>query len=219
MTAQNQTSLAIIDDHPLYRAGLVSVFEGSSEFNVVAKGANLHDAVAIAQTQEPALMIIDINIPGHGLEAARLINKSFPNVKIIVLSMSDRPEHVSAAFQCGARGFLQKGASEANLLECLRVVRGGQRYVWPELAARVLATKSGPPDENEQPPAGRRARFTDRELDVVTLLKDGHTNREIADKLQISEKTVKHHMSIIMQKLQVRNRVEATLAIIKQFPQ
>jgi two-component system, NarL family, nitrate/nitrite response regulator NarL len=218
MTFPDLTTLAIIDDHPLYRAGLVSVFDGSSEFKVVAKGENLHDAIAIAHTHRPAMMILDINIPGHGLEAAKLIGRSYPEVKIVILSVSDRPEHVISALECGSKGYLQKGATEDDLLDCLRAVRSGKRFIWPELAAKVLSLQGGLPEETVAQVASQGPRFTDREQDVAKLLKDGHTNREIADSLEISEKTVKHHMSVIMQKLQVRNRVEATLLILKQFP-
>jgi two-component system, NarL family, nitrate/nitrite response regulator NarL len=218
MSFPDPTTLAIIDDHPLYRAGLVSVFDGSSEFKVVAQGETLHDAIAISQTNRPEMMILDINIPGHGLEAARLIGRSYPDVKIVILSVSDRPEHVVTALECGSKGYLQKGATEEDLLDCMRAVRNGKRFIWPELAAKVLSLKGGLPEENITQVVQREMNFTGREMDVAKLLKDGHTNREIASSLQISEKTVKHHMSVIMQKLQVRNRVEATLAILKFTP-
>ncbi len=210
--------LAIVDDHPLYRAGLTAVFKGSTEFEVVAGGANLHHAIAIAQTHKPDLMILDINIPGQGLEATRLITQSFPAIKIIVMSVSDSPEHVKAAMESGARGYLQKGASAEDVFDCLRAVAKGERFIWPELAAKILAAREALPELVERPAVPLKPRFTERELDVVNFLRDGKTNREIAEKLAISEKTVKHHMSVIMQKLQVRNRVEATLAILKHFP-
>jgi two-component system, NarL family, nitrate/nitrite response regulator NarL len=211
-------TIAIVDDHPLYRAGLTAAFKGSPEFEVVAGGANLHHAIAIAQTHKPDMMILDINIPGQGLEAARLITQSFPVIKIIIMSVSDKVEHIIAALESGARGYLQKSAAAEDVFNCLRAVRKGERFIWPEIAAKILAAREALPELVERPAVPLKPRFTERELDVVNLLRDGKTNREIAERLAISEKTVKHHMSVIMQKLQVRNRVEATLAILKHLP-
>jgi two-component system, NarL family, nitrate/nitrite response regulator NarL len=211
-------TIAIVDDHPLYRAGLTAVFKSMAEFEVIAQGANLHHAIAIAQTHKPNLMILDINIPGQGLEATRVISQSFPATKIVIMSASDKIEYVKAAMECGARGYLQKGATAEDVFDCLRAVRKGERFIWPELAAKILTAREALPELVERPAVPLKPRFTDRELDVANLLRDGKTNREIADQLAISEKTVKHHMSVIMQKLQVRNRVEATLAILKHLP-
>ncbi len=211
-------TIAIVDDHPLYRAGLTAVFNGSTEFKVVAVGASLQQALAIAQTHRPDLMILDINMPGHGLEATKLLTQAYPLIKTVILSVSDKPEHVIAALEYGSRGYMQKGTTAEDLLACLRAVRDGKRFIWPELAAKVLAMQGRMPDAKQASEMPKKPHFTERELDVVNLLRDGKTNREIADKLAISEKTVKHHMSVIMQKLQVRNRVEATLAILKHLP-
>jgi DNA-binding NarL/FixJ family response regulator len=214
------THIVVIDDHPIYRVGLVVALHESGEFDVVGQGETLHDAIALSQSKKPDVLILDINIPGNGLEALKHIAVRQPDIIIVMLTVSDRSDQVLAALDFGAKGYLQKGATSEDLLDCLRTVISGKRYIWPDLAAKVLQLKNGAAEPvSSADPARLRPTFTERELDVIRLLKAGKTNREIADQLTISEKTVKHHMSVIMQKLQVRNRVEATLAILKHYPQ
>jgi DNA-binding NarL/FixJ family response regulator len=201
--------VAIIDDHPILREGIRATVGESVEFEVVGAGESLHDAVAIAQNHLPDVMLMDINIPGNGFEAMKLIHKTYSQIKIVFFTASERLDHVKLALDQGAMGYILKGSTSEELYRCLRSVRTGRRYITPELAARVLGGVEDPSPEN----AGRPVRFTGREKDVVSLLAAGRTNREIADRLELSEKTVKHHMSVIMDKLGVRNRVEAALAI------
>jgi two-component system, NarL family, nitrate/nitrite response regulator NarL len=201
--------VAIVDDHPILREGIRATIGESAEFEVVGAGESIHDAIAIAQNQQPDVFLLDINIPGNGFEAMKLINRAYPHIKVIFFTASERLDHVKLALDQGAMGYLLKGSSSEELYRCLRSVRSGKRYITPELAASVLGG-----DMNLAPVGPVTAiRFTEREREVVAMLATGHTNKEIADSLELSEKTVKHHMSVIMEKLGVRNRVEAALAI------
>jgi two-component system, NarL family, nitrate/nitrite response regulator NarL len=207
--------VGIIDDHPLLRQGLCEVLSKSSEFKLAGTGANLQDAVSIGKTHEPDIMILDISIPGNGLEAARLLLKAHPKMKIVMFTVSERTEHVIAAIEIGALGYLLKGSSAEELFTCLRAVKNNKRYVSPELAGQVLNFQNNGSLQGMERALVGKAHFTDRESDVVDLLSAGKTNREIADQLHLSEKTVKHHMTVIMEKLNVRNRVEAALVLAR----
>jgi two-component system, NarL family, nitrate/nitrite response regulator NarL len=201
--------VAIIDDHPLMREGVKAVVEDSTEFEIVGSGSNLHEAIAVAQNTSPDVMLLDINIPGNGFEAMKAVNKIHPGIKIVFLTVSERLDHVKMALELGAMGYVIKGACAEDIHNCLRSVRNGKRFITPLLAARVLGGDSDLPTLAD----GHEVRFSDKEIGVVKLLSAGLTNREIAEKLDLSEKTIKHHMSVIMEKLRVRNRVEAALAI------
>jgi two-component system, NarL family, nitrate/nitrite response regulator NarL len=201
--------VAVVDDHPLMLEGVKGVIADSSEFEIVGSASNLHEAVAVAQNYAPDVMLLDINIPGNGFETMKAVNKIHPGIKIIFFTVSERLDHVKMALELGAMGYVIKGASVEDIHNCLRSVRNGKRFITPLLAARVLGGDSDYPTLAD----GHEVRFSDKEVAVVKLLAAGLTNREIADKLNLSEKTVKHHMSVIMEKLRVRNRVEAALAI------
>jgi two-component system, NarL family, nitrate/nitrite response regulator NarL len=201
--------VAIIDDHPMLREGIKATIGESAEFEVVAIGGSLADAIEVAQNASPEVMLIDINIPGNGFEAMKAVSRAHPRIKIVFFTASERLDHVKLALDMGSMGYMIKGASSEELYRCLRCVKNGKRYITPELAARVLGGETDPGVVHN----GHPVKFTGREKDVVVFLAAGLTNKEIADKLDLSEKTVKHHMSVIMEKLGVRNRVEAALAI------
>ena len=214
MVMSEATRVAVIDDHPLLRAGVRSALTDSLEFQIVAEGENLHEALAVAQRHAPHIMIIDINVPGNGFEIIKLLRKAHPNIKVIVFTVSERSEHLAFALDLNASGYLLKGASDDDLLRCLRSVKSGKRYISPELAGHIYGggqSGEAPASQSDAVP------FTGREIEVAKLLAIGKTNKEIGDQLQISEKTVKHHMSVVMEKLGVRNRVEAALAISQKL--
>ena len=149
-------------------------------------------------------------MPGGGIESARTIARDYPVVKTIMLTVSESEEHVAQALAAGAQGYVLKGASGPELINTLRAVSRGESYVPPGLAARLLtlARRSSQAGSKE----GDLPAMTKREHGILELVAHGQTNKEIAKTLSISEKTVKHYMTSIMEKLQVRNRVEAVLA-------
>ncbi len=206
--------VAVIDDHPLFREGVAHTIRGSDLLEVVGEGASAEDALRVAKDELPDIVLLDVSLPGGGIEAARAIAQVCPAVKIVMLTVSESEEHVSEALEAGAQGYMLKGASGVELISTMCAVSRGESYVTPGLAARLLtiSRKRSQTATTE----GELAELTNREDQILDHVARGLTNKEIARNLGISEKTVKHYMTNIMQKLQVRNRVEAVLALQKR---
>jgi two-component system, NarL family, nitrate/nitrite response regulator NarL len=202
--------VAVVDDHPLFRDGVTHTFRNSEALDLVAMGACRDDAVRIVQEEKPDILLLDIQLPGGGIEAAQLIADMSCQTKVIMLTASENESDVSAALESGACGYVLKGISGNDLIHTVCAVQNGDIYITPALAARMLKSnirRRAAPAESE------KAMFvlTPREEDILECVSIGQTNKEIAIALSISEKTVKHYMTTIMHKLQVRNRVEAAL--------
>lgn len=201
--------VAVVDDHPLFRDGVSQVFGESDELDLVAMGATCDEAIKIVKEVKPDILLLDIQLPGCGITAARLISESRCKTKVIMLTASENEEDVSAALEAGASGYVLKGISGRDLVRTVRAVQNGDTYVTPDLAARML--KSIHRRSSQSKPENTAFVLTPREEDILECVAVGQTNKEIAIQLNISEKTVKHYMTTIMHKLQVRNRVEAAL--------
>ena len=206
--------VAVIDDHPLFREGVSHTIRSSNLLEVIGEGATADDAVRIAKDELPDIVLLDVSMPGGGIEAARTIARVCPVVKTIMLTVSESEEHVTQALEAGAQGYVLKGTSGSELINTMRAVSRGESYVTPGLAARLLSLSKrqaqGLAQDSDLP------ELTNREEQILDLVARGLTNKEIAKTLTISEKTVKHYMTNVMQKLQVRNRVEAVLAFQKK---
>jgi two-component system, NarL family, nitrate/nitrite response regulator NarL len=210
--------IGVIDDHPLLLDGILHALRSNPDFEIIGTGETKAEAIALAQTLKPEIMLLDVGIAGGGIEAARHISKADPEVKLIMFTASDRPDHVNAALAAGVMGYVLKGASSRELCDSIRTVCNGKRYITPELAMMILAPHpAGSPviDDENAPRKLSKKDFTSREIDVIQLLSAGKTNKVIAIELSLSEKTVKHHMSNIMEKLQVHNRLSAALILSK----
>jgi DNA-binding NarL/FixJ family response regulator len=196
--------IAVIDPHPLYRDGVVQALQRAPDVDVVAEGASANDAVRIGNRDVPDMMLLDVNMGGAGIDAVLTLRQDCPSVKLIMLTASEDPDHVAAALRCGASGYVLKGCDGSELLQIVRTVRNGETYITPTLAMQLLA--------QAKPPPIKLPDLSFRENQVLQLLSQGLMNKEIAVELRLTEKTVKHYMTCLMQKLQVRNRVEAVLA-------
>jgi DNA-binding NarL/FixJ family response regulator len=205
--------IAIIDDHPLFREGVVHTLRSARVLDIVGEGATADDAVRIAKQELPDILLLDVSMPGGGIEAARSIARVCPIVKMIMLTVSESEDDVAQALEAGAKGYVLKGTSGSELLKTMFAISRGESYVSPGLAARLL-THHVVRQEPAQPPA--LPELTEREAQILAQVAKGLTNKEIARALSLSEKTVKHHMTNVMQKLQVRNRVEAAIMFRKQ---
>jgi two-component system nitrate/nitrite response regulator NarL len=201
--------VAVVDDHPLFREGVIQTFCKTDGFELVAVGASCEDAVRIAKSAAVDVMLLDIQLPGGGIEAAQMIVALPSSPKIIMLTASENEDHVSAALEAGACGYVLKGISGNELAQTVRAVQNGDTYVTPALAARMLKSMHRRPVAAKPEPA--MFTLTPREEDILDCVAVGQTNKETANKLKISEKTVKHYMTTIMHKLHVRNRVEAAV--------
>jgi two-component system nitrate/nitrite response regulator NarL len=213
----NRIRVAVIDDHPLFREGVVHTLQSAVDMEVVGEGATAKDAVRIATNHMPDIMLLDVSMPGGGIEAAREIQRNSAAVKTVMLTASENGHDVAAAMQIGVNGYVLKGSSGPELLHILRAVQNGESYITPALGIRLLAEATAPVVDISTPPDV--ATLTYREYQVLQLLSQGLKNKEIAHGLKLTEKTVKHYMTKLMQKLKVRNRVEAVLIARKSRDQ
>ncbi|MEQ1696221.1 MAG: response regulator transcription factor [Hyphomicrobiaceae bacterium] len=200
--------VVVVDDHPMFRGGVVQILSSCDKFDVVGQGGSAKEAIQLAKECGPNLMLLDISMPGCGLEAAALISKVCPDIQIIMLTASESEENVTASLESGAKGYILKGTSGPELIMIAQSVCNGDSYVTPTLAAKLLTQIRHKKQKQED---DGLSELTTREEEVLDHVSRGLTNKEIARELQLSEKTVKHYMTIIMQKLQVRNRVEAVI--------
>lgn len=201
--------LVVVDDHALFREGLMTILDAQTDIEVVGEGGTAQDAVRLARDLLPEIILLDIDMPGGGLEAAQTIADECPVTKIVVLTASEEDDHLIKALKIGARAFVLKGVAARELIRILHAVAAGESYVPPALAASLLLEMHEPEARKEtQNPINE---LTEREREILENLAQGMSNKEIGEKLFLSEKTVKHYMTNILQKLQVRNRVEAAL--------
>jgi two-component system, NarL family, nitrate/nitrite response regulator NarL len=205
--------IAVVDDHPMLREGVAGTLKADAGLDVVATGGSGADAVRIAAEHLPDIMLLDVSMPGGGIEAARAIADSFPTVKTIMLTVSERQDDVVAAMEAGAHGYVLKGVTGADLIATVRAVNKGETYITPQFAARLLHEMQRA--KIEKPVHKPEVELTHREEQILNEVSAGLTNKEIARKLTLSEKTVKHYMTSVLQKLQARNRVEAVIAHMK----
>jgi len=200
--------IAVIDDHPMFREGAVQTLTCIDGIEVVGEGATADDALKVAEELRPDVMLLDIGLPGGGVQAAANIARACPGVRAVMLTASESELDVASALQAGARGYILKGSSGAEVVETVRAIFRGESYVAPSLAARLLIQMGKRTEVATSKPAND---LTAREEEILGLVSSGMTNKEIANRLHLTERTVKHHMTSIMRKSNVRNRVEAML--------
>jgi two-component system NarL family response regulator len=199
----------LVDDHVLFREGLVSLVDAQPDLEVVGEAGTVSDAIAQARVLRPDLILMDFNLPdGTGLDATSTILKDLPQTKIVFLTFNDDDERLFSAIRAGAKGYLLKNVSSSKLLSFLRGVQTGAAALTPEMTSRILSefARLAPASESPQSPPSD---LTPRELDVLQVLATGASNREIADRLVISDNTVKNHVRSILSKLGLNNRREA----------
>ncbi|MDX8540521.1 MULTISPECIES: response regulator transcription factor [Mesorhizobium] len=199
--------IAIVDDHPLFREGVARSLGEIGGFAVVGEGASADDAERLVQTTAPDILLLDISMPGGGLNAAARILSGHPGQKIVMLTVSETNADVAQALNTGVRGYVLKGVGSKTLAEILGEVAAGQSYVSPTLSARLLSDLLQPASRKPDP----LSQLTGREAEILRLVAEGLSNKEVAARLSLQEKTVKHHMTRVLAKLNVRNRTEAAL--------
>ncbi|MEI4488200.1 response regulator transcription factor [Frigidibacter sp. MR17.14] len=203
---ERKFSVAIIDDHPIFRRGRAAVLRDEPDVGAIYEEDSADRAVELAAERTPDIMILDLVMPGGGgLSALSRIAGAHPEVRCVLLTVNDCPDTAIEALNGGARGYILKGVPAGELISALRSIMRGDTFVSPAFATRLLSAAQESRARRD-PAAGS---LTFREEQVLRELKSGRSNREIAEILSISEKTVKVHMSSIMQKLGAKNRVEA----------
>jgi DNA-binding NarL/FixJ family response regulator len=201
----------ICDDQPLVRAGFRTILGSKRDIEVVGEAENGAEAVALAERRRPDVILMDIRMPVlDGVEATRRLVAAGTAARILVLTTFDLDEYVHAAIRAGASGFLLKDVTPAKLLEAIRIVAGGDALLAPSVTRRLLErfATTLPPDEAA---SGALAELTSRETEVLRLLAGGMSNSEIASELVVSEATVKTHISSVLRKLGLRDRVQAVI--------
>lgn len=201
--------IAVVDDHPLFREGVTRSLSEIGGFEMVGEGATAQDAERIVSTLHPDILLLDISMPGGGLASVANILAGHPGQKIVMLTVSEANADVTRALNAGVRGYVLKGVGSRTLAEILHNVAAGESYVSPTLSARLLSDLKSLQPANGT--ADRLRQLTGREAEILRLVAEGLSNKEVALRLKLQEKTVKHHMTGVLSKLNVRNRTEAAL--------
>lgn len=195
--------ILIVDDHAVVRSGLRLVLEREDDLEVVGEAGNADEGVRVARLEKPDVVLLDVVMPGRsGIEAAAEVIEASGGAKILVLSMQDDPSYVREAFAVGASGYLLKEAADVELVQAIREVAAGNRYVHPALGARLAQAEVDAARKSSDDP------LSDREREVLRLLALGHTNQEIAKELFISVRTAETHRAHIMRKLGLSTRAD-----------
>ncbi|MEH7082670.1 response regulator transcription factor [Neobacillus drentensis] len=219
------TKIVIIDDHQLFREGVKRILEFEKSFQVVAEGDDGCEALRLVEEFQPDVVIMDINMPQvNGVEATRELVDKYPDTKIIILSIHDDENYVTHALQTGAIGYLLKEMDADALIEAVKVVADGGSYLHPKVTHNLVneyrklaagVARSGGAYLQTMEIRRPLHLLTRRECEVLQMLADGKSNRGIGEALFISEKTVKNHVSNILQKMNVNDRTQAVVVAIK----
>jgi len=203
----------LVDDHDLFRTGLRNLLEEQG-VQVVGEAASGSDALRIVREIAPDVVVMDLNMPGmSGVEATREIAAIAPLTRVVVLTISDQDDDVMDAIVAGACGYLVKDSSIEELMRGINAAAIGESLISPPIASKVLQRMRAV--TLDQGAETIRAELSDRELDVLRLIANGKDNSEIAEALHISPKTVKNHISNILMKLQIENRIQAAVYAVR----
>jgi len=201
--------IMLVDDHTLIRKGLKLIIEEVKEFKVVGESSDGEDAIRKARLINPDIVIMDINMPKlNGLEALKRMKELGIQSKFIILTAYPERANIITATKIGAKGYLLKDTNPANLIKAIREVYTGRSYI-DSSAASILSNSTNKTEESSE--MGKIKLLSKREYEVLVLLSEGFNNKSIGEKLFISEKTVKNHITQIYKKLEVKDRVQATI--------
>lgn len=206
--------VAIVDDHTMVRQGLKQILELEDDITVIAQASNGEEAINIARTEQPDVILMDINMPGmNGLEAIKEMKDEKISSKIIVLTIHEDRDYLFKTLHMGAEGYVLKDADPNILIEAIRSVNSGQSYIQANMTKELVKEFKRVTHNNKE--KSKPNNLTSREIEVLELIAEGMINREIAQKLFISEKTVKNHISNIFKKLNVSDRTQAAIYAYK----
>jgi two-component system, NarL family, response regulator DegU len=210
--------ILIVDDHTLVREGFARMLELEPQFIVAGQSSSAREALDKVKNLKPDIVLMDIKLPGiNGIEATKMIKKDYPDVEVIILSMYDEEEYVMESVKAGATGYVLKDISTDELFSAIKVVHSGGSLIQPGLARKVLKEFAHMAREAPQP--GRTSpikELSDREIEVLQCVSEGKSNKEIAEQLTISEKTVKAHLRTIFRKLEVSDRAQAVAEAMRK---
>ncbi|ATU94433.1 response regulator [Phyllobacterium zundukense] len=205
-------SIALVDDHPLMLSGVVSLFERNDDFVVVAKGTTADEALQINRDFFPNVMVLDLFMPGNVFDVISEIVRTSRGSKVVAFTAMTGSDYAVRALNAGASGYVLKGSSAEELIQGVRAAHCGETYITPGFACKVIEALR---IASLRKAANAPIKLSLREEQIVRLLLRGYTNRQISVGLGIGEKTVKNYMTILMQKLHARNRLEVLIAAQK----
>lgn len=199
----------LADDHALVRAGFHTLVQGFEGVDVVAEAGDGHEALRLIKAHQPDVALVDISMPGlNGLEVAARVAKAHPGVKVMILSMHANEEYVAQALEAGAAGYVVKNATPPELELAIRAVARGETYLSPSVSGYVIAKylrRVGDPSGEGQPPIRSTEVLTARQREILQLIAEGHTNKEIAAILHVGVKTVESHRTQLMERLDIHD--------------
>jgi len=203
------STVIIIDDHPPLREGLKAIISRVDLFQVVGEGGTVEEAMSLIQEKQPDIAVVDISLPdSSGIELTKWINENFPNINVLIISMHAGQDFILSAFKAGALGYVTKEATSTRLLDALRVVEDGDMFIDHVCTAEIIRFLLRTEKKTGSVSLPRQEELTSREREILSLIADGDSTKQIAGKLLLSEKTVSNHRSNMMQKLGLSNVVE-----------
>ncbi|SRR5690554_2801610 len=217
------TEIVLIDDHKLFREGVKRILEFEKDFNVIAEGGDGSEAMNLVEQYNPDIVIMDINMPNiNGVEATRELVDTFEDIRVIILSIHDDESYVTHALKSGALGYMLKEMDTDELVNAIKIVSEGGSYIHPKVTYNLIRDYQRISNEQNGKTSFTPIEYrkplhllTRRECEVLQLMTDGKSNRGISDQLYISEKTVKNHVSNILQKMNCNDRTQAVVQAIK----
>lgn len=202
----------ITDDHTLVREGFANMLSLETDIEVIGQASDAKESIKKVGELKPDIVLMDIKMTGmNGLEATRVIRREYPDTDVIILSMYDEEDYVRRAVEYGATGYILKDTSKEALLRAIKVVKDGGSLIQPSLAKKVLKDLA----QRKESPSYTKE-LTEREVQIIQLLSEGNSNKDIGDSLFISEKTVKSHLRSIFKKLEVSDRAQAVAFAMRQ---
>lgn len=208
--------ILLVDDHILFRKGVASLLASRNHMEVVGEAGDGAEALTRARESMPDVILMDIGMPKcSGLDATRRIKREMPHVKIIMLTVSDDDHDLFTAIKNGAEGYLLKNLEPHQFFDMLEVIHQGEAPISGVMAAKILQ-EFRQPDPSPAQPAEARDELTPREVEVLELVVEGRTNKEIAEALSITENTVKIHLRNILEKLHLQNRIQAAVYAVRR---
>jgi two-component system, NarL family, response regulator LiaR len=210
-SSNDKIMVMLVDDHAIVRQGLRTYLELQPDIEVVGEAGDGNAAVTMARDKLPDIILMDLVMPNSdGVEATRAVTTVSPSTKVIVLTSFSEDEKVFASIKAGAQGYLMKDVLPQDLVKAIRTVHRGEAQLDPEIARKLMQEFTNPQ------PAAPKHDLTERELEVLTLIAHGKSNKEISEDLVLSEKTVKTHVSNILQKLHLSDRTQAAVYALRQ---
>lgn len=209
--------IMLVDDHPLFRAGLRQLLDMQDDMQVVGEAEDGAEVLNEARRAQPDVVLMDIKMPDvGGIEATRKLKQALPDVKIIVLTVSDEDHHLFEALKGGAEGYLLKSVKPERLLDSLRSIMRGEKPFSPSMAELIIKEFSQDMQRAAKTPKEARVSLTPREQRILLMVSKGNTNKQIAEALFVAESTVKNHLHNILRKLHLQNRVQAAVYAMRE---